>query len=555
MFPVGQTFTNSNFRDPNRGFRIWGRGEIVSVPGQVDKYWPNKDDLVFDPLNGFEIVVEVDPTTGMSDLIPWYPPTEPTGDANDMLVAVGPGYPSESFRMFLDTSTTPFTLTPDDRLHAYSSLADYYLVFLGSDISDATGKVISAYYDGSLTYLGPEVPFESVPVEGPVQTVIKAHLPAFTSERLADNELVTIVHYNAQSGPTSKAQLLIMNSAAIRRSDTSKKYVKSIKIDSPYINSAEPRVIEFPLNVTVESLPMTLVVTYRDGKTNRMNMDNTVAFLHGLNNYIATEVGQEFALEAAYQLAEDEIAYGLTPTANRRIVESYIARTGPVDGAYECRLFVYPVWVSDLIGYRLEFWLYNMDRSTFYNVTSKMVLGQTSRPFDPVSYGTLQTLTYSVNLNAVDGRFLPFQFVSKFQIALLQPGSNRTANWEVFSRPDQASAYGRDLKGDMEYLNANLWNLRLANGAQTKEDWLRKMYYGAEPLVNPELEVTAPIPTHFRVVLLHNTYEFSVNQWNEVLKVNEAVADGELVYLQWIQRTALNDLQLAMTAVPSLQRV
>ncbi|MCY1452288.1 hypothetical protein D9M71_691980 [compost metagenome] len=82
------------------------------------------------------------------------------------------------------------------------------------------------------------------------------------------------------------------------------------------------------------------------------------------------------------------------------------------------------------------------------------------------------------------------------------------------------------------------------------------MYYAAEPLINPESEVVAPLPTHFRVHFLHNVYEYSVSQWNDVLKVNNDLSqDGELVYIQWIRRTVGTDLQLAMTAVPLKQLV
>jgi hypothetical protein len=548
-------FERSNFYDPDRGYRSWLRSQIVSVPGQTDKWVPNIDDEVRDWDQGTFRVIDVDPSTGMSVLELWTPPVAPDPDGpENVLVATGPGYTSESFRMFLDTTVTPHTLAPDLRCHFYGTQVTQYKVFYGSDISEEFGEIISEFWDPSGTFLGPFIPVEIVRDPSSTRQGITAPMVGYTSRKMDDGDRVTLVAYSALGKQLSIAQLVVRNTEAIRQPDTAKRYVKGILIDSPYISPSDPRVIEFPLNITVESLPLTGVVVYRDGKRVRMSANSGPMKLLGLRNYIATTVGQEFEMTLKYALAEDEISYGTNPTTDREITERYIARTTPAEGAYECRLFVYPVWVNAAVGYRLEFWLYNQDRERFWNVTPHAQLGATSRPFDPKGYGFIQDLTFGVNLNDVDGTFKPYRFVANFQVALLNDGTSQGANWEIRARPDQVDAYGRDLIADVDMLAVNQWDLRLANGFQTKELWLTKMYFNAEPLINPAEEVTAPIPTHFRVKFLHNEYEFSVNQWNSVLKVNNDLANGELLYIQWIRRTAQTDLQLAMTAVPVKQR-
>lgn len=560
MMPSFTPFNRSAFFDPDRGYREWLRSQIVSFPGETNKYIPNKDDAVRDWDQGLFRVIEVDQTTGMSVLERWTEPESPDPDGpENILISTGPGYTSESFRIFLDQTVTPHTFSPDLRCHFYGTEVQGYKIFQGSDISEKYGKVISEFYDASGTFLGPMIPVEQAVLPGMLPGTKYEHgvtvpMCGYTSVSLPDGERVTLVAYAANGKQLSQAQLVVVNSQAIRQPDTSKRYVKGISIDSSWISPSDPKVIEFPLNVAVESLPMTALVHYRDGKKDRLAVNGDRMELHGLRNYIATEVGMEFAMTLAYQLANDEISYGLNPTTDRKITQKYTARTTPAEGAYECRMFVYPVWVSAQVGYRLEFWLYNQDRERFWNITPQIQLGATSKPFDPKSYGTVQDLTYAVNLNEVDGVFRPVRFATTVQITLLKAGSNGEANWEVKFRPDQEVAYGRDIKANVEYLEVNQWNLRLANGAQTKEQWLTKMYYNAEPLINPELEVKPPEPTHFRVQFLHNSYEYSVNQWNAVLKVNNDLAqDGELVYIQWIRRTAGTDLQLAITGMPVKQ--
>src|SRR5690554_1820887 len=150
------TFDTTNYRDPDRGFRIFASNEIVAQ-GSTGKWVPNVGDLIFDIQNGFRIVIEVD-NLGYSTLAPWVPVQDNPDDAGNKLVGVGPGHTSESYRMFLDTSVTPNQLTPDFRLHTYGSQAQYYVVFRGSDISDATGEILTAMYDSSKNFLGVTVP-------------------------------------------------------------------------------------------------------------------------------------------------------------------------------------------------------------------------------------------------------------------------------------------------------------------------------------------------------------------------------------------------------------
>jgi hypothetical protein len=554
-------FERSDFYNPGRGYREWLRDEIVSFPGETNKFIPNVNDAVRDWDQGMFRVTYVDQSTGMSMLEKWVAPVDPDPDGpENILIGTGPGYTSESYRMFLDQTVVPFTFAPDLRLHWYGTEVQGYKVFKGSDISEKYGIVLSEYYDASNNYLGPMVPVTVALLPGMLpgtdyESGVTAPMVGMTSTSLPDGERVTLVAYSATGKQLSVAQLVVVNSQAISQPDTAKRYVKGISLDSPWISTSDPKVIEFPLNVAVEQLPMVGVVHYRDKREN-MAMNNGRMELLGLRNYIATEVGQEFGLQQTYQLATDEISYGTNPTTDRKVTMRYIARTTPAEGAYECRMFVYPVWVSPQVGYRLEFWLYNQDRARYWNITPNVQLGTVSKPFDPRGYGFVQTLTYAVNLNEVDGIFKPVRFVSTFQIALLSEGSNGQANWEVMPRPDQQEAYGRGLKGKVEYLAVNQWNLRLDQGLQSQQQWLQKMYYAAEPLINPEAEVVAPEPTHFIVHFIHNKYEYPISQWQDVLKVNNDLTNnGELIYISWIKRTILTDLQLAMTAVPLLQSV
>jgi hypothetical protein len=547
-------YTNSNFYNPDRGFRVWFKSDIKLAANQTDRWVANVNDLVVDYDMGFERVTDVEEGTWVPTLEAWEPKkhTDPDGEEN-VLVGVGPGYSSESYRCFIDTSVTPYVLSPDKRLHFYGSMVASYAVFRGSDINKETGDLISTFYDSSGNFLGPFIPLEAVEIQGQSVATIKAPMVGNTSTDLEDGERVTLVAYDDKEGVVSYAQLLVMNTQVLRQTDQSKRYIEGISIDTPFLSTSDPKVIEFPLNVMVKQLPMQGLIKYRGGKQSRMDVGIAPMTIMGLENYVATSEGQEFPITLRYQLAADEISYALVPTADRAITEKYVARTIPADGAYSCRLFVYPTWVNAATGYRLEFWLYNLDRQQYFNVTPYVELGVNSLAYRPRAYGEVQTLTYAVNLNKVDGRFAPFRYVTTFQLALLTSGETK-ASWEVFPRPDQPESYGRNLIADMDYVSTNNWDMRLGNAAQTKTQWLQRMFYDAQPLVNTEAEEFAPEPTHFIVEFAHNSYKFDVNQWNSVLRVNNDLVPGASLTIHWVCELYDSDLQLATTAVPVFQR-
>lgn len=543
--------TPTNYRDPDRGFRIWNRDEIVSEGGS-GQWVPNIGDLVFDRTQGFLEVTAVDITTGRSTLVPWSAPAHPDFEyGKDILIGSGPGYPSESYRAFLDTSVTPHTLAPDRRLRFYGSMVASYKVFLGADISDAHGTVVSTFFDNSGNFLGSSIPVEAAEVGDSPQSVIKAPMVGYCDRPLADGELVTLVAYDDVGGVVSIAQLLIKNTAAIRQVDAGTMYVQGIAIESPFLSDADPQTIEFPINVTVQSLPMTGIVHYSNGDKYRLPIDGGKFSLFGMENYIATVVGQTFDLVLNYNLAVDEVSYNQAPTANGKLTVPYKAKTVRANGAYTVKLYMYPTWVNATQGYRMEYWLYNLDRKTYYNVTPYVELGVNSNPFDPLNYGVTQTITIALDLNRVDGTFAPYRHVQTYQVALLSRGDEPNhANWQITFTPDQHGSYGRNMIADLQFVNTNFWNLRLANGFPSQETWLQNMYQGIEPLYNEETEAHAPDPTHFRVVFNNNTYEFEISQWNEILVVNNDLTPGKLVYIQWIRRTPISDLQLGVSAVP-----
>lgn len=537
--------------DQNRGYREWLLPEIYTGPNSTGRYVPNKDDAVRDWAQGVFRVVDVDYTTGLSTMQLWTPPQNPnTLTDEDILLGTGPGTQSESFRLYIDPSVTPHTLAIDARIHIHGTQATYVKYFRGTDISSTTGQVISAYYDQSGNFLGENIPLENVVMDANNVVAVKTPKVGYTTQDLQDGDVVTAVVYNDAGGAVSIAKLLVANTSFIRSTDASAKYVKAISLETPFLSTSDPKLIQYPINMPVSALNLIGVVTYSDGSKLRMPVDGTKFSLFGLENYIATIQGQQLDLVLSYKLSANEYNYIGTPSPNQHISESYKATTLQADGAYSIKLFVTPVWIDALNGYRLEYYLYNLDREFVYPVTNLVDQQTGSRAFDPVEYGTVQHLAVAINMNQVDSQFANYRHVQSFDLTLLRAGNSQDGdNWTVAYTPGQNPPYGVGVKALATYVEVGNWKLDVSCGAATQADWLNEVFYATQPLFDPGTETQAPTPNYFALVYGSERIELPIAQWNAITTMTSTFVEGTPIYLEFIRRNSQTDLQLGISGL------
>lgn len=534
--------------DVDRGYRQWHIREIY-VPGGTGRYVPNVDDLVLDYTNGWMRVISVDYTTGVSIREPWLLPTISNNTDEDLLVGSGPGYTSESFRCFLNTAVMPYTLTCDKRLHLYGSEAAYLKIFRGTDISSA-GQVVSAFYDQSNQFIGEDIPLEVVAMEQVHNTAIKSPKTGYTSYQMVDGEVVTAVSYSAEGRVTSISRMLIMNSSFVHSPSDASRYITGISIESPFLSPSDPQTIQYPINMPVQNLNLMGVVTYSDGSQRRLPVDGTKFEMHGLDEYIATVAGEVIPFVLSYKLDAGEYSYIVNPSINNHISVVYRGKTMEMDGAYSIKLFCTPVWIDQLNGYRLEWYLYNLLRDDFYNVTNNVVMATGSSNYDPILYGTIQHLSVAVNLKSVDPRFANYRHVQNVQVLLKAMGTDGSQdNWNVIYTPGQDPAYGVGTKALSHFVNTNNYQVDISCGCTTLEEWLAKVYRPTLPLVDDHSEVIAPDPNYVLIRSGSHEVEAPISRWNSTLQLHEVPSDGGVIYLHFIRRNASTDLQLSVAGL------
>jgi len=538
--------------NPDLPFTEWNRSDIYdpSTPGGTGVYVPNVDDLVVDYTQGFFRVTAVDYTTGVSILTRWtLPLTAGINDNENVLLGAGPGTIADSYRVFINTNTKPYALALDKRLRVYGSTTTSVVLFTGTDIS-ATGNIVSQYYDSNWNLLGAKIPLEVVATNDLTNVAIKAPKVGYTTTPLSDGELMTVVTYDDVGTVVSTAKVLAQNTNFIRTTNAALKYIKSITLDAgPFQDPSNSQNILYPINMPVANLNLMGVVTYSDGTTSVLPVDGTKFKIFGLENFLATQQGQTIPLVLVYTLSPDEYNYIGAPSSNTTITAEYSATTAPTDGAYSVKMFIYPVWVSAVNGYRLQYYLYNLDRQNVYDVTSLVEAGGTGPAFQPLLYNTQQNLTFAVQMNLVDPSFAAWRFAQTIGISLLRPGDDQSGdNWWVQYSPGQSPQYGVGTLALSTYVQVNNWNIDLTSGLTDFASWLNRVYYAAQPLYDSRSETQAPQPNIMVLNVNGTMYEFPITQWNMPFNVQETLLEGDDIFVEWIYRDGQNDLQLGVSA-------
>ena len=542
------TTTVEPIRDPNRGWREWNITEIYTGPNGTGRYVPNVNDAAWDWAQGKFRVTDVNDSTLLSTLEKYIAPKEPnTVDDSDVLLGAGPGAISESYRAFMDTSVVPHTLALDRRLHLYGSTCTHIKVFLGTNIG-VGGDVISLMYDQNGTLLGENIPLELVVMPGALNVAVKAPVVGYSNRSLPDGELVTVVAYDSVGGPVSIERFLVKNTSFIRTTDASRKYIESIHIESPFVSGSANRLIECPINMPVSGLAMMGVVTYSDGSTAKLPIDGSKFSLYGFEGFVSTILGQRLPLVLSYKLSSEEVSYGAIAADGHHISEAYTITSTEADGAYRVKLFAYPVWIDAVNGYKLEYFLANLDRNKIYYVTPYISIANGSAAFDPKRYGVIQRISVGLSMADVNGIFSNYRHTQMIEITLLAPGNENRANWTVGFEADEVP-YGAGVKADVQFISQDLWRYDVSAGCASKELWLEKVFYATMPLFDPQTESRAPAPTHFVLVVGSRRVELAISQWNIRSSLSEHVREGECVYLEFFKRTATNDLYLGCTGM------
>lgn len=540
--------------DPNARWCWWNLDEIYLHGGPgANRYVPKLNDYVKDHLTNEDYIVEtIDPVT-LATTLRLLSNGANSGiiDPPDVLIGVGPGTQSDTYRVYLDTTVTPHVLAVDTRLKVAGSLSSYVKIFKGTSVG-SSGKVISFLYDPSGTFLTQNIPLELAAIDSHTNHSIKVVSVCYTNEVLNDGELVTVVVYSADGHVVSKRQLLVENTSFIRTVNSSQKYISHISLKSPFLSSSDQNTLNYPINVPLQAFNMIGVIHYSDNTTMELPVDGSKFKIMGLERFVATIVGQEVNLGLSYALSPGEVCYGAVSGDGKFVTAPYRLLVTNQIGAYSVKLYGYPVWIDSVSGYMMKYFMYNLDRDVTFEVTPFVSYNSDSTPFRPKAYGETQRLSVRINIRDVSSMFNSYIHVQTFDIVLRSPATDRDpgqSNWTILFEPNQMPPYGSGLKVRANIVNATLTKINVSAGLSTKAEWLERFYLATKPLIDRRREVSPPEPNFFAFTLGTQRYEFPIAAWNNELSVVNGIDVDDTLFIEFIKREAAGDILLGKAGV------
>jgi hypothetical protein len=300
------------------------------------------------------------------------------------------------------------------------------------------------------------------------------------------------------------------------------------------------------------------IVYYSDGSSVRLAVDGNRFSVFGLDNYSATIAGQKSELVLKYKLDTNESALDVHIGSDAFISEIYKIVTVTTNTRYAVQLYPYPVWNNTNNSYSLKWYLFDLDRTISYDVTPNVLINTNHASFNPSLLGAKQSLNVSINLRSVNGNYNNFNHVQTVDITLVKNGTERPIldtlpNWTVANRSNQSTTYGNGVYTSYERVTNAQWNLRIHPKANTKANWLKDLYTNTNPLFDPILEAGELLPTHFVVLINNSKFEYTIDKWNTTLSVNQVVTNNDTLFIKFIKRTNMNDLQLSIAGTSIFQ--
>jgi hypothetical protein len=370
----------------------------------------------------------------------------------------------------------------------------------------------------------------------------------YTLAELPDGEIVTAVFYDDAGHVVSKRQLLVENTAFIRQAYDEERYITAISMRSPFLSATYENLIEFPLNVPLTAMNLIGVVHYNDGSTLELPVDGSKFKIFGLDQYLSSIVGQKIQLVLSYALSPSESVYGATTGDGKYITQAFSLVTVEPNNAYTVKVFGYPEFVNLYEGYRMRWFMLNLDRNIFADVTSHVRFADNSGGFRPTGYGYIQRHAISLKLSDVSGAYRNFMHTQVLDVLLRGKPEDYDTPWEVASESASDEAlYGAGLKVERHYNFKERFTIH--SGVEAYSTWLDRVYRNTYPLINRLTEIEIPLPTHFELRYQERTMRYEMQDWNKELSLGVVPMLGSNVYIRFIKVAGSGDLTLSVAAM------
>lgn len=512
-------------------FNIWLKPQIYTDPtlafgissgGVV----PNVNDLVITYLDGGGMFQERVTFVGTDDLSVMEPVIAVNADGTPVVVGADLGSAEllSLAKLYLNEKNNRFPVSVDLRIPITGADLKYAKLFAGTNITN-TGKVVSIRYDESGAVIDDRL--EVLPVDPSDETNLNFVIrDGNVNQLLKENSIVTLVVYNSTNGMARYRTLTVNYNSLVANLDNSALYIKDIMLEDTWIDPQDPNRILLPKNMLTSSFTPTVRKVYKNGSKVLVSLTDPNLTISGWGDFLQGEVGDTCDVVVKYKLKDGERSIVVDPVLGEHIAKKYQVVIVDKGVGTTYKIFTTVEYVDATQGFILKHYLYASDRSLRLDVTS--LISATS--FNGLSFGTKQTVNYSLDLNDVEQ--VPANDIVSGSITVELVGAPLAleTTYRLYDTPTDPLVYGTSLRLTL-LPGASNYGLDVTSGYTQQAEWLDRLYYRLNPLFDPLTVDEAPIPTHMDIKVGNVLKTIEVENWDmqenwpETLPTNGAKAD------------------------------
>lgn len=464
-------------------------GNIIPVVGT----------LVIDVVNNNTLyaVDAVDPNTHATTLGPARMPVDNT-NPDDALVSII-SYGNDIFRLYYDLRASPTIVWPDRRLVVFGvEIVSYQLV---TNPGTPQQVILSQNYDSTGTYTGPLVPMAAVTnATGTALEGAQYCAPCRVTAALTDNQEVFVQFFNSQGALEATASMFTKQSIIVNEAGYLTPTIAGVSIIST--QSRGNNEIFIFQNQDVDSLGIQVQLTYTDGHSRIVPVDNSQCYIYGLADFVSSYPGLQQEILVKYFLGSDESASSALSSQGQSFVTAEVSLVVVANElATGVKISAIPRWNNSTSKYDLFFYLYTDARTNVTNVTGLVSINP-STPYNGSLYGVAQNLILDLDMSQVfPSAYSVSTLYQQTLIITLQPIAALT-RYILQDASNAPLAYGADSTNNRRPIvnfSTSLNQYSISTIFANTAAFIQSFYTDANPPYDVATETQPVAPTHFQL--------------------------------------------------------
>lgn len=511
---------------------IWDINVIYNGGIGEGMYVPKVNDYVINPPTGtLYIVTNLNLNNYISTLqqIDIAALSTAMQNSNQLIAPFAP-HTANSYRLYFNNETTPYTFNIDAFLVVYNATATTAKFFLGNNFNlNNLPNSIAITVDNNGNPVSDSVQLISYSANNTNNQYMKIVPTVYTNILLQNGDIVTVIFYNADGGVVSFEYLTVVETNGYIGMSAPVQQVTGLSLQSPFVSTTEPNTLLLPSNISPKDLDLYGVVTYNDGTQNIMPVNQSGQFMvYGLEQAYKANLLETTTLVLQYTLGTGEKSYSNQNYNGKVVTNNFILKLTNPNFDYQFRLYPVPVY-NGSSGYIIKWFILSMSRNLFLDV-GEMVSFSSGSNFIGTNYNNQQTQNVSVKLSYINNSYTGLNYTQASAMTLSDPAQGPSTPFLLWGNSNISNApYGANLRA--KALNNSATSLDITCQYYILNDWLNAVYYANQPVYNPQLETSAPEPTHFDIYYTPQNQltgnfmsdaqrqRFMIAEWNSTLNL------------------------------------